>query len=77
MAVTGNTVFVAAQDGTKYGLYTSGDSGQTWLTASLPPGNHPSGSEKGLAITAAAGEVVAAGDDGTTARIWTANYSAQ
>jgi hypothetical protein len=76
MAVAGTSVFVSAQDGTKYGLYTSGDSGQNWHPVSLPPGNHPAGSEKGLAITAGPGELVAAGDDGTTARIWVADYSA-
>ncbi len=77
MAVAGNAAFVSGQDGTKYGLYTSDDGAQTWRTVSLPPGNHPAGSEKGLAIAAGAGEVVAAGDDGTTGRIWVANYSAQ
>jgi hypothetical protein len=76
MTVAGNnSVFVSAQDGTKYGLYMSIDSGQTWHTATMPPGNHPSGSEKGLAIAAGAHELVAAGDDGTTGRIWVANYS--
>jgi hypothetical protein len=77
MAVAGTSVLVSAQDGKTYGLYTSADDGQTWRTVSMPPGAHPSGSEKGFAIAAGSGELVAAGDDGTTGRIWIANYSAQ
>jgi hypothetical protein len=77
MAVAGNAVLVSAQDGTKYGLYTSADGGQTWRTVSMPPGAHPSGSGKGLAVAVGRGELIAAGDDGTTGRIWIANYSAQ
>jgi hypothetical protein len=77
MTVAGNTALVAAQDGTKYGVYASTDGGQIWRTATMPPGAHPSGSEKGLALAAGSGEIVAAGDDGTNGRIWVAQYSAQ
>jgi hypothetical protein len=77
MTVTGNTALVSAQDGSKYGVYASTDGGQTWHTVTMPPGAHPSGSEKGLALAAGSGELVAAGDDGANGRIWVAQYSAQ
>src|SRR6185295_8073162 len=66
MTVAGNSVLVSGQDGAKYGLYTSADGGQTWRPVSMPPGAHPSGSEKGFAVAAGPGELIAAGDDGTT-----------
>jgi hypothetical protein len=77
MTVAGNSVLVSGQDGAKYGLYTSADGGQTWRPVSMPPGAHPSGSEKGFAVAAGPGELIAAGDDGTTGRIWIAHYNAK
>ena len=41
----------------------------------MPPGAHPSGSEKGMALASAPGVLLAAGDDGTKGQIWVAEYS--
>ncbi len=73
--VLGDTVFVSAQDGAKYGLYSSVDNGRSWRTVTMPPGAHPSGSEKGMAVTSAPGILLAAGDDGAKGQIWVAEYS--
>jgi hypothetical protein len=73
--VLGRTVVVAAQDGSKYGLWASADLGQTWRTVTLPAGNHPSGSERRMAVAAAGHTLLAAGDDGAQGRVWIADYS--
>jgi hypothetical protein len=70
--VGGTTVYVSAQDGTRYGIWASTDTGRTWRSVTMPPGDHPAGSERSVALAAAGGLLLAAADDGTRGRLWVA-----
>jgi hypothetical protein len=68
--VAGTTVYVAAQDGTKYGIWASTDGGRVWRSVTVPPGAHPAGSEKSMALAASGRTLLALGDDGTQGKLW-------
>jgi hypothetical protein len=76
VTVVKGAVLASAQDGERYGLWLSSDAGQTWRSAALPPGDHPAGSERTLALTASGDTVVAVSDDASNGRAWIAHYSA-
>jgi hypothetical protein len=73
--VVNGAVLVAAQDGTRYALWLSTDAGQTWRSVTVPPGEHPAGSERAAAVAASSDTVLAVSDDAKQGRIWTAHYS--
>jgi hypothetical protein len=73
--VVGGKVLVSANDGANYGLWLSGDAGESWASVTLPPGPHPSGAERGMAVVAAGDTVLALGDDAKQGRLWLAHYS--
>jgi hypothetical protein len=70
--VAGSTVYVSAQNGKQYGIWASTDIGRTWQTVTMPPGAHPAGSEKGVAVAAAGKTLLVAADDGAQSKLWIA-----
>lgn len=75
-AVAGQRLFVTGNLGATYGFWTSGDAGGSWRPVALPPGPHPAGSDRTMAVAAMGGTLVLVGDDRQQGRVWLAHYSA-
>jgi len=65
----------SSSDGTQYALWLSADRGDSWRPVQ-PPGSHPSGSDRALALGASGNRIVLVADDGRDGRMWTVEYTA-